>query len=310
MGDAAAPPSPAGGDGPAGIVPEVSPGAGPGSGRSGAVTPETPELSPRRNVRRNLGRRPVRHLVRRLVPWIWICCGLALLALVGRGMAGATLGHGAGTTSSTSVAGAGVPIVGTALTGRPGASPTVGSAPSTGALPTVGPTPLSNNQRVTLARVDPSATTGTSSPASTSPDPGGSEPSVSPPPAAAGSPIISVQSGACLNVAGGSTADFTRIDLSTCTGGAAQAIRYTSDSELRVLGKCVDAMQQGTVSGTPIILYTCNGQQNQQWSPEPNGAIRGVQSNLCLNAVSPGTGNGTLLELGVCTGGTDQAWIR
>jgi hypothetical protein len=244
----------------------------------------------------------------RRVPWVGIVGGLALLALVGRGMAGAALGSGPGATPSAPVGAGQAPTPGTDPTGPPDDSASTAPTLTTGAVSTVDPTPPPAVDRVTLALASPS--TPTAHPGGpTSPGPGGSIRPV-PEPAVVGSPIVGVQSGKCVDVAGGSTADSTRIDLFTCNGGAAQAIRHTAAGELRVLGKCLDAMNQGTADGTPIILYTCKGQQNQKWTLAPDGTIRGVQSNLCLDATAEGTANGTLLELYTCNGGANQAWTR
>jgi Ricin-type beta-trefoil lectin domain len=122
------------------------------------------------------------------------------------------------------------------------------------------------------------------------------------------SPIVGVQSGKCVDVAGGSTADLTPVELARCDDGPAQAISYTAAGELRVLGKCLDAKGAGTGNGTPIILFTCSGQPNQKWYLGSDATIRGAQSNLCLDATGFGTDDGTPLQLWSCTGGPNQAW--
>jgi hypothetical protein len=121
-------------------------------------------------------------------------------------------------------------------------------------------------------------------------------------------PIVGIQSGKCVEAAGGTTADLTPIELARCDDGAAQAISYTSVGELRVLGKCLDAKGAGTGNGTPIVLFTCNAQPNQKWHLGSDATIRGAQSNLCLDATGFGTADGTPLQLWSCTGGTNQAW--
>jgi hypothetical protein len=72
--------------------------------------------------------------------------------------------------------------------------------------------------------------------------------------------------------------------------------------------KCLDASGQGTTNGTPIIIWDCNGQANQQWNINSNNSITGVQSGLCLDAVGAGTANGTKLQLYGCWGGSNQQW--
>lgn len=250
---------------------------------------------------------------RRRIPWPWIAAGLVLLVLAGRGLVAA--GHGPeraspalATEGPTPTAGAGPPAE------RPGASATVG--PPTGAVPAepteVVPTASSPPKRsprgIALAPTPTrrAPATPTARPTSSRP----SAPTRSEPTQTRTAPkIVGVQSGKCINVTGGSTANRTRIDLFTCNGSPAQAISHTAAGELRVLGKCIDAMAKGTVKGTPIILYTCNGQLNQKWTLEPDRTIRGVQSHLCLDAAGFGTGNGTLLQLWFCSGGPNQAWI-
>ena len=46
---------------------------------------------------------------------------------------------------------------------------------------------------------------------------------------------------------------------------------------------CLDANDKGTTNGTKAIIWSCNGQTNQQWTLNTNGTITGVQSGLCLD---------------------------
>lgn len=178
-------------------------------------------------------------------------------------------------------------------TGRPAATPTV--------EPTTGPaaTPAS----ASTASVEASPATAPASAAG-----GGTNGTLGFPPGA--SPLVGVQSGKCLDVAGASTANGTTIELYTCTGGPNQAVTVTSAGELRVLGKCLDAFQQGTTDGTAVVLYDCAGTPNQRWTLTSNGQIRGVQSGLCLDATNEGTANGTPLKLFACNGQANQSWTR
>ncbi|WP_030951563.1 RICIN domain-containing protein, partial [Streptomyces sp. NRRL S-481] len=70
--------------------------------------------------------------------------------------------------------------------------------------------------------------------------------------------------------------------------------------------KCLDASGRGTTNGTAVIIWDCNGQNNQQWNVNPDGTITGVQSGLCLDANAGGTANGTRTILWSCNGGTNQ----
>ncbi|EAO4439000.1 ricin-type beta-trefoil lectin domain protein [Salmonella enterica] len=50
-------------------------------------------------------------------------------------------------------------------------------------------------------------------------------------------------------------------------------------------GKCLDAAGQETREGTPVILYSCTGNDNQRWFTDDN-KIHGKQSNKCLGTKS------------------------
>jgi hypothetical protein len=70
--------------------------------------------------------------------------------------------------------------------------------------------------------------------------------------------------------------------------------------------KCLDASNHGTSNGTPVIIWDCSGQTNQQWNLNANGTITGVQSRLCLDATGAATANGTKIIIWSCNGGANQ----
>jgi O-glycosyl hydrolase len=121
---------------------------------------------------------------------------------------------------------------------------------------------------------------------------------------------VGVGSGRCLDDTG-NPANGVQVYIWDCTSGNAnQQFTYTSASELQIAGKCLDANGQGTSPGTKVILWTCNGQNNQKWTLHINGTITGVQSGLCLDVSGAATGNGSLVQLWTCNGGTNQEWTR
>src|SRR5437660_363216 len=86
-----------------------------------------------------------------------------------------------------------------------------------------------------------------------------------PPASASTGTTVGVGSGRCLDDTG-NTANGTQQYIWDCTGGNAnQQYTYTSASELRIAGKCLDANGQGTSNGTKVILWTCTGANNQKW---------------------------------------------
>ncbi|HEY3472932.1 MAG TPA: non-reducing end alpha-L-arabinofuranosidase family hydrolase, partial [Amycolatopsis sp.] len=81
----------------------------------------------------------------------------------------------------------------------------------------------------------------------------------------------------------------------------------TAGKQLTIYGtKCLDAANTGTANGTPVIIWDCNGQTNQQWNVNANGTIAGVQSGRCLDVWS--TANGQQIQLYDCHGQANQQW--
>ncbi|SCE00571.1 O-Glycosyl hydrolase [Streptomyces sp. DvalAA-14] len=121
---------------------------------------------------------------------------------------------------------------------------------------------------------------------------------------------VGVGSGRCLDDTG-TTANGVQQYIWDCTSGNAnQQYTYTSASELRIAGKCLDADGQGTAAGTKVIVWTCNGAANQKWTLNVNGTITGVQSGLCLDVSGAGTANGTPVQLWTCGSANNQKWTR
>ncbi|MFC4592268.1 arabinofuranosidase catalytic domain-containing protein [Sphaerisporangium corydalis] len=124
-----------------------------------------------------------------------------------------------------------------------------------------------------------------------------------------GQQIVGGQSGRCVDVPNGGTANGTQVQIWDCGSGTNQRFTVTSGRQLQVYGnKCLDANAQGTTNGTQVIIWDCNGQANQQWTVNSNGSITGVQSGLCLDVPSNATANGTKLNLWACNGGANQRW--
>lgn len=127
------------------------------------------------------------------------------------------------------------------------------------------------------------------------------------PPVATGGQVRSAIAGKCLDVKGGSSANGTAADISSCNGSAAQQWSAPSDGTLRALGKCLDAAGRGTANGTRIQIWDCNGGANQQWQAF-NGGYRNPVSGRCLDDPGGSTTDGTQLVLWDCNGASHQQW--
>jgi cytochrome c len=121
-----------------------------------------------------------------------------------------------------------------------------------------------------------------------------------------GGPIAGV-GGKCVDVNGGATADGTRIQLWTCTGGTNQ--QWTRvDNTFRALGKCLTVAGSATTDGALVQLFTCNGSAGQTWTPQTNGSLVNPNSGKCLDANGASSADGTQLIIWTCHGGTNQRW--
>nr|BFE50842.1 lectin [Saccharothrix mutabilis subsp. capreolus] len=126
-------------------------------------------------------------------------------------------------------------------------------------------------------------------------------------PGTAGSGPIVGAGGKCVDVAGGATADGTKVQLWTCNGSAAQT--WTRSGQTwRALGKCLDVSGAGTADGTKVQLWSCNGSGAQNWTVGAGGALVNPNSGKCLDASGGSTADGTQLLVWTCHGGANQRW--
>jgi predicted alpha-1,2-mannosidase len=115
--------------------------------------------------------------------------------------------------------------------------------------------------------------------------------------------------GKCVNDSGGSSANGTAIQLSTCNGSASQLWQVPGDGTLRIAGKCMDVTSSGTANGTKIQLFDCNGTAAQQWSWTSSGlSLVNPLSGRCLDDPSSSTVDGTQLQLWDCNNTAAQQW--
>ncbi len=115
--------------------------------------------------------------------------------------------------------------------------------------------------------------------------------------------------GKCLDVAGGSGADGTPVQLWDCNGSAAQRWTVRSDGSVQALGKCLDVTSASTADGAKVQLYGCNGSGAQQWHhAAAAGDLVNVPADKCLDASDNSSANGTRAQIWTCTGAANQKW--
>lgn len=74
--------------------------------------------------------------------------------------------------------------------------------------------------------------------------------------------------GMCVQLADGSTADGTDLELAACDGSPAQrfVLNVRHDLVSTLADKCTDVRDNGTENGTRLQLWSCSGSPNQKWS--------------------------------------------
>ncbi len=115
--------------------------------------------------------------------------------------------------------------------------------------------------------------------------------------------------GKCLDVAGGSTADGTAVQLWDCNGSTAQRWTVRADGSVQALGKCLDVTGASTANGAKIQLYGCNGSGAQQWRYEAStGDLVNAAADKCLDVSDNSSANGARAQIWSCTGAANQKW--
>ncbi|QFZ22505.1 ricin-type beta-trefoil lectin domain protein [Saccharothrix syringae] len=114
--------------------------------------------------------------------------------------------------------------------------------------------------------------------------------------------------GKCVDVAGGSSADGTPVQLHTCNGSAAQQWSRPGDGTVRALGKCLDVKDRATGDGAQLQLWSCGGTANQQWTYTAGRDLVNPAANKCLDVTGNTSADGTRLQLWTCTGAANQKW--
>ncbi|MCE6998393.1 RICIN domain-containing protein [Saccharothrix sp. S26] len=126
-----------------------------------------------------------------------------------------------------------------------------------------------------------------------------------PPPA--GSGHLTGLGGKCADVANGSSANGTAVQLWTCADTPAQAWTFTG-GKLKALGKCLDVEGGATANGTRAHLWDCLSVASQTWERTGGSQYRNTKSGRCLDVADQSTTDGTRLHLWDCHAGDSQKW--
>ena len=125
-----------------------------------------------------------------------------------------------------------------------------------------------------------------------------------PPPATA----IKGYDGKCADDAGNSSAKGAKVELWSCTKGAAQNWTF-SGGYLKHGSMCANDSGDGG-NGAKVILYTCTRAQNDLWTRNSRSeyVLRAHNSALCLTDPRDSRTNGVQLTVETCKNTANQHW--
>jgi alpha-galactosidase len=72
-------------------------------------------------------------------------------------------------------------------------------------------------------------------------------------------------------------------------------------------GRCLDVNGASQANGTPVIIWDCHQQANQQWTLTDAGELR-VYGSKCLDVYNADTADGTAVIIWDCNGQSNQKW--
>jgi hypothetical protein len=114
--------------------------------------------------------------------------------------------------------------------------------------------------------------------------------------------------GKCIDDNGDSSAPRAKVQIWDCANNAAQ--RWSlSNGELKHGSMCMDDKATAG-SGSPVILWSCNGSSGETWTHNSHGeyVLKAHGGTLCLDDPGYSTRNGTQLIVYTCKGAANQRW--
>lgn len=116
--------------------------------------------------------------------------------------------------------------------------------------------------------------------------------------------------GKCMDALHNGSANGTKVTIYGCNrSNPAQYWTYTG-GQLKHNGKCLNDQRTGG-NGSKVILYTCNGGANEQWTHKANGewVMKAKGGQYCLDDPASSTKDGTQLIMWKCNNATNQHWF-
>ncbi|WP_172890491.1 LamG-like jellyroll fold domain-containing protein [Actinoplanes derwentensis] len=121
--------------------------------------------------------------------------------------------------------------------------------------------------------------------------------------------------GKCIDLAGDSSANGTKVEIRTCDGSAAQNWSIVPTGALattftvQAFGKCITPYGGGTANSTELTLWTCNNSTSQHWQADSGGLRNFNAFDKCIDNPGTSTTDGKVLTLFDCNASSAQTWL-
>ena len=139
----------------------------------------------------------------------------------------------------------------------------------------------------------------------------GADPTPTPTPTSGGThTMYRGLAGKCMDALHNGSANGTKVTIYGCNrSNPAQYWTYTG-GQLKHNGKCLNDQRTGG-NGSKVILYTCNGGANEQWTHKANGewVMKAKGGQYCLDDPASSKKDGTQLIVWKCNNATNQHWF-
>ncbi|NVJ20757.1 PQQ-dependent sugar dehydrogenase [Myxococcus sp. AM011] len=124
----------------------------------------------------------------------------------------------------------------------------------------------------------------------------------------AGTRLIGVQSGRCLDVSQNSQTSGQGLNIYDCHAQANQRFLFTPEGELRVFDGAWCVQPATASAGGRAVISACTGAANQRWVRNSNGTVVHTATSLCLDVSGQATANSSPVAVWNCNGQTNQQW--
>ncbi len=123
--------------------------------------------------------------------------------------------------------------------------------------------------------------------------------------------LLNPQSGRCLDVPQGSTANGTDLQIYDCNALWTPVWTLPGSPTGPIVGPgtaamCVDVDTNTATNGNLVQLWDCTGVPGQQWAMHADGTVRSF--GKCLGVVGNATADGSKIQLWDCSGASGQTW--